>query len=196
MTDSSSSNSKWKEYVSEDPVAYGIDMDTWNTQQKRTWKAQERYLAYYSQHRTKGTSAVHAGVGRTTAHRWDVENVLGFAKRLEHADQHFLNQLETHALNVALQTKAGQSPILLLAMLNANLPDKYRPNVVVSDGTGKETLTELRSLSQELKEAKERRAAQVPPRADGDGGDKEVLALTEARAVVDRFVKGDTVAGD
>ena len=181
MTEGSNSNNGWEEYVSEDPKAYGIDMDEWNTQQKRTWESQERYLAYYSQHRTKGTSAVHAGVGRTTAHRWDVENVLGFAKRLEHADQHFLNQLETHALNVALQTKAGQSPILLLAMLNDNLPDKYRPNVTVDDGTARETLEELRSLS------KTHKASRAPGQARGDGDDDQRV-VREAALIVDSVV--------
>ena len=48
------------------------------------------------------------------------------------------------ALERVRAQKPSDSPILLITLLNANLPEKYRPNVVVSDDTtAKQLLAKL-----------------------------------------------------
>ena len=44
---------------------------------------------------------------------------------------------------------AKSNPVLLITLLNANLPHKYRPTVVMTDDTAKGVLTELRKLAKE-----------------------------------------------
>ena len=39
--------------------------------------------------------------------------------------------------------------MLLITLLNANLPMKYRPTVVMADDTAKSVLTELRKLAKD-----------------------------------------------
>ena len=44
---------------------------------------------------------------------------------------------------------AKSNPVLLIALLNANLPEKYRPTVVMNDDTAKSVMSELRKLAKE-----------------------------------------------
>ena len=44
---------------------------------------------------------------------------------------------------------AKSNPVLLITLLNANLPMKYRPTVVMADDTAKSVLSELRQIAKE-----------------------------------------------
>ena len=45
----------------------------------------------------------------------------------------------------------GQNALVLLALLNANLPDKYRPNAVAPSETMTETLSAMKQATREFK---------------------------------------------
>ena len=50
---------------------------------------------------------------------------------------------------------AKSNPVLLITLLNANLPMKYRPTVVMADDTAKSVLSELRQIAKESPVASE-----------------------------------------
>ena len=111
-----------------------------STQQQNAWKSQERYLEQMARTRTHSHAAQYAGIHRDTAHKWRQNDYLGFVSRLATAEATFCDMLEGHALDTALATKPGQSPILLITLLNANLPEKYRQATGLSEDTAKQLL--------------------------------------------------------
>ena len=117
--------------------------------QKRSWRNQDKFLSCYSETRSKTTSCIYAGVQYRTVMKWQKENYCGFAERLEESDFQFCESLEQLALERVKLQDAKSNPILLITLLNANLPMKYRPTVVMSDDTAKDVLKELRSLSKD-----------------------------------------------
>jgi|TARA_Y100000310_G_C20421229_1_gene686779 hypothetical protein len=84
--------------------------------------------------------------------KWQKENYFGFMERLEEADFQFCESLEQLALERVKMQDAKSNPILLITLLNANLPMKYRPTVVMNDDTAKDVLRELRTLSKDSPE--------------------------------------------
>ena len=108
--------------------------------QKTTWDKQERYLVQIRKTRTHSHAAEYAGIHRDTALKWRNNDYLGFVSRLAEAEATFCDMLEGHALDTALATKPGQSPILLITLLNANLPEKYRQATGLSEDTAKQLL--------------------------------------------------------
>ena len=86
--------------------------------------------------------------------RWLKDNIYGFADRLEEADLEFCENLEQLALERVKMQTAQSNPVLMIALLNANLPSKYRPTVVVADDTAKDVMRELRSLAKSLPDTK------------------------------------------
>ncbi len=88
-----------------------------------------------------------AGVARKTAEHWRRTDSLGFAGRLENAKGGFGDRLESLAWDMVKRMKPGQNPTLLICLLNATLPLKYRPAVQVDPATARDTLSELRQLA-------------------------------------------------
>ena len=120
--------------------------------QKRSWRNQDKFLSCYSETRSKTTSSSYAGVKYRTVMKWQKENYFGFMERLEEADFQFCESLEQLALERVKMQDAKSNPILLITLLNANLPMKYRPTVVMNDDTAKDVLRELRTLSKDSPE--------------------------------------------
>ena len=71
----------------------------------------------------------------------------------EDADFAFCEGLEQLALDRVRMQDAKSNPVLLIALLNANLPEKYRPTVVMNDDTAKSVMSELRKLAKETEKA-------------------------------------------
>ena len=108
---------------------------------------QGRFLEQYARTRTKTTAARYAGIHRTTVRLWEVNDTLGFRAKLAAASEVFTDSLEQFAVETAFQMKPNGSPILLLSLLNANLPEKYRSGMAERDDTVKNVLAELKQIS-------------------------------------------------
>ena len=63
--------------------------------------------------------------------------------------------MQDKAVELVKELKPGNSPLILIAMLNAHWPDKYRPNVVPTDDTAKELLDRLRGGGRRKDQASE-----------------------------------------
>ena len=116
---------------------------------KRQWRRQDKYLKSYQETRSKSVAAITSGVTYRTAMKWQKTNEFGFIERLEEADLMFCEGLEQLALERVKMHDAKANPVLLITLLNANLPNKYRPTVVMNDDVAKDVLRELRSLSKD-----------------------------------------------
>ena len=140
----------------------GINEEELSTRYRKVLKEQDRFLELYEKSRAKGTSAKGVGVVRETVRLWEKKDILGFKKRLEEADEKFCDTLEQKALALIDDMSVTNSPLLLITLLNANLPHKYRPNVIVPDETAKDMLQELRKLSKGQKVKKDSEDEQSP----------------------------------
>jgi len=113
----------------------------------KTSLRQEAFLAMFPKCGTISGTAKALGITPDSAHSWIKTNHLGFRDRMVEARQRFGEFLEDMALqrvmNPSFNGKIG-SDLLLIALLNANMPAKYRANQPVPDDTAKEILQELR----------------------------------------------------
>ena len=119
---------------------------------KRQWRRQTKYLTTYQETRSKTLSATSAGVSYRTTMKWQSSNEFGFTERLEDADFMFCENLEQLALDRVKMQDAKANPVLLITLLNANLPQKYRPSVVVTDDAAKDVLSQLRTIAKDTPE--------------------------------------------
>ena len=144
---------------------------------KRQWRRMTKYLNCYAETRSKTVSATAAGVSYRTAMKWQSNNEFGFTERFEDADILFCENLEQLALDRVKMQDAKANPVLLITLLNANLPQKYRPTVVMSDDTAKDVLKELRTIAKETPDP-------VPDSSISGNGSEEVSALDQVNSIL------------
>ena len=129
------------------------DIDTTNLTQ---WQHNElshqiAFLAAYGEHGTMNKASEQTGVNIATPHRWRKNDHFRFRDRLAMAHAKFCDSLEDKALELAKGLKPGQNSLILVTLLNANLPDKYRPNAVAPSETMTETLQAMKQATREFK---------------------------------------------
>jgi len=131
-------------------VHWDIQWDSLDVSARASFQAQERALKAYSQTRSDMAAATVAGVHRTTVLRWKRENYLRYRDRLFDADATFVTSLEKRMWD-RIGDPAGNrgSDILLMFALKAHAPKLYRELPAMDDETAKETLSQLRKLSQQ-----------------------------------------------
>ena len=112
-----------------------------------SWTRQEQVLEAFSALGNLTAACESAGVARKTAEHWRRTDALGFANRLENAKGGFGDRLESLAWDLVKKMKPGANPTLLICLLNATLPMKYRPAVQVDPVAARDTLSELRQLA-------------------------------------------------
>jgi hypothetical protein len=123
---------------------YGVDLSTLGLKERQTWDRQETFLAAYADAGSIRKAAPAAQISREAVRVWQRDDILKFKDRLEHAQHSFREMLQDKAIELVKELKPGNSPLLLIALLNAHWPDKYRPNVVPTDDTAKDLLAQLR----------------------------------------------------
>jgi hypothetical protein len=136
------------------------------------WDRQSRFLEALET--TPGI--VHAceasGVSKRTVNEWRQHDTLGFLVRMDGARESFADRLLALSWSLVQRLKPGQSPVLLLSMLNFYVAG-FRPATAPEPMDARTTLAELRALSASTP------ALSVPTVSD---------AVAEAEAVVrDRF---------
>ena len=127
-----------------------IDIKDLSLGKRKTYRRQDKFLKCYSETRSRSVSASFAGVSLSTISLWLRNDYLEFNERLDDADLKFCEGLEQLALERVRLQDAKSNPVLLITLLNANLPNKYRPTVVMSDDTAKGVMSELRKLAKDM----------------------------------------------
>ena len=117
--------------------------------ERETKVKQDAFLALYSRGSSLRAAAISAGTTRWTVKRWLDEDRYGFTDRFGHAQADFKDSLIEMAMGRLQEQKASDSPLLLITMLNAYIPEKFRPNTIATEEVAKETIKELRQLSKQ-----------------------------------------------
>ena len=131
-----------------------IDINKLPLGQRNTYRRQTKFLKVYEETRSKSVSASYAGVSPSTISKWLREDYLEFKQRYDESDTAFCEGLEQLALERVKMQDAKSNPVLLITLLNANLPEKYRPSAIMTDDTAKDVLSQLRKLAKETPPSK------------------------------------------
>ena len=113
-------------------------------------KKQDVFIAALAEWGTKKKALEIAKIPPSPYAKWDGGDY-EFSKRCEEARFSFGETLEGIALERVMNPDKGRgSDVLLLGLLNANMPKKYRPQTQLSDESAKELIHEWRKAAQEV----------------------------------------------
>ena len=111
---------------------------------------------------TVGAACATASVPRDTYYGWIKERGK-FSNDMDLARQNFAEQIEELALQrIRNPDKNRGSDVLLIALLNANMPAKYRPQSVMSEDSAKELIMEWRKVAKDGKKDEEVVGEELP----------------------------------
>ena len=130
-------------YPLEGTAAFG----TLTQQQKNTHNRQERFLAGFAAGGNITAGLKVAGIDRRTQELWRSKDVFGFRARFNAAHLDYCDALESKMQELIDELKPGNNPLILLARLNKEMPQSYRPGVQLADDTAKDVLDQLRKAS-------------------------------------------------
>ena len=95
-----------------------------------------------------------SGVPRKTYDVWNRDDP-EFSVSADLARRSFAESLEELALERVKNPEKGKgSDVLLLGLLNANMPHKFRPQLALNEDSAKELITEWRKAAKEVKRDK------------------------------------------
>jgi len=132
-----------------------IDLATLSTTHKRIYDTQEHFLKMYARCGTILNAAKATGISRPTVYAWQKQDTLGFAERFREARVVYRESLEDLAMSRLENPKGNQgSDLLLMAMLNAAWPEKYKKHEEKRNEAGRETLDTLKQMQRDWKKKK------------------------------------------
>ena len=121
--------------------------------QQDTWKDQDRFFNAFVKCGTRYTACHVASISIGLPYYWADHDLLNFNARYALAEKAWADYLEQVAFDrIESPDKNRGSDLLLITMLNAYKPDRYKPALVVNDSALKETLDTLRLLKRKLRE--------------------------------------------
>ena len=134
-----------------------------NAQRKEdSQKRKDSFLNAYEEHGTIRSSCALAGIARATYSDWLAHDMV-FAKEMDRRRQAFGEKLEEIALERVQNPGQGKgSDVLLLGLLNANLPSKYRPQFAMTEDTAKDLIIEWRKAASDIKKEAVEKPAELP----------------------------------
>ena len=111
-------------------------------------KAKDNFIKGLLEYGTVRNGCKVAKISRPTYHLW-MNNDHEFAERVADARQEFGEKLEEVIVGIVLDPEAvRKSPVLAITLLNANLPNKYRPAAIMQEETARDLLKEWRRAAQ------------------------------------------------
>jgi hypothetical protein len=127
-----------------------------------TRKRKEKFLNAYEENGTIRSACMIVGIARNTYTDWVVHDFV-FSKEMDRRRQAFGEKLEEIALDRVQNPGQGKgSDILLLGLLNANLPSKYRPQFAMTEDTAKDLIIEWRKAAKEVSKEAAEKPAELP----------------------------------
>lgn len=132
------------------PATGDFDPETLSHNQRRTWDVQESFLQAFGPTGTVLAATEQLGMRRRLIYEWLQRDSLGFRERFRLAEHHFresLVNMATERLRSASPNSKVGSDILLITMMNAFYPEKFKPQLVMQDSGAKEVLGALKQLT-------------------------------------------------
>mgnify|MGYP003137164845 FL=1 len=119
-------------------------------EQYRTVEGKRLFLKGIANTGTIIRGCEYAGISRETARMWMKDP--DFAERVSEARMEVGEQLEETALSLVRDpATAVRSQVLLMFLLNGNMPQKYRPAAVMQEDAAKDLMKELRETMKTAK---------------------------------------------
>ena len=116
-------------------------------------------------------------MSRNTVWSWQKNDIHGFAKKYEKGKEEFREYLQDIAVDRVKDQKPNDNPVLLITLLNAHWPEKYRPGSTGADNAAKEIMSEWKKWVKQSKKT-------TPP-ADEEKSDSQ-QAVEEAQQILAR----------
>ena len=124
-------------------------IDSLSKVDRNTWDGQELYFVAFGRCGTLTKSAGAAGIHRETVRRWETDDKFSFRQRIRDAQHAYQDYLENLALERVENPKGNTGgDTLLIALNNANNPEKWRGSTVTME------------LSDEMRDFMQRRQAE------------------------------------
>ena len=103
-------------------------------------------IATLEEYGTVRKACAVSGISRKTYDHWQ-KNDPEFSQSMDLARRSFAESLEELALDRVRNPEKGKgSDVLLLGLLNANMPHKFRPQLAMNEDSAKELIVEWRRL--------------------------------------------------
>jgi hypothetical protein len=138
---------------------------------EETMANQDAFIAAYVEVGSLRTACNAIGVSRSTVVTWNNKDTYGFRARYSQAKEIFREYLQDLAVGRVQDQKPNDNPVLLITLLNAHWPEKYRRDGQVASNGVKEMMVEWKkwvkdnsgrsSKDREITEAQEARRTAV-----------------------------------
>ena len=112
---------------------------------KNTSARKQAFLTAYAKCGTVTSAARSIGISPATPYDWLKHNTDDFKANFEQAKQSFADSLESLAFD-RVQTR-DTNDVLLITLLNAHKPEKYRPNTQGTNEQASEVIAKLTKLT-------------------------------------------------
>ena len=112
---------------------------------KNTTARKQAFLVAYAKSGTVTAACRSVGINPSTPYEWLKHNTDDFKANFEQAKQSFADSLETIAFE-RVQTR-DTNDVLLITLLNAHKPEKYRPNTQATNEQASEVIAKLTKLT-------------------------------------------------
>ena len=111
---------------------------------------QDLFLRMYEKIGVITRTCQSVGLHKDTVRVWKTNDIHGFRQRFLDAHMTFTESLEELAYDRVKQQKPSDNPTLLIALLNANHPDKYRPQSGNTDEAARDLMVEMKKSFKNL----------------------------------------------
>ena len=111
---------------------------------------QDVFLKAYEKFGVITRACESIGLHRDTVRKWKTHDWYGFRERFFDSHMVFTESLEELAINRVKVQKPSDNPTLLIALLNANHPDKYRPQSGTTDEAARDLMVEMKKSFKNL----------------------------------------------
>ena len=120
------------------------------------------FLKAIEEHGTVLSACRVSGIPRGTYNTWQRTDP-DFVRDLGFSRMSFAESLEDLALNrVRNPDKNRGADVLLIGLLNANMPQKYRPQIAMSEDSAKDLIHEWRTAAREVKKDAPAEGVEIP----------------------------------
>jgi hypothetical protein len=143
-------NVSGEELVESELEVWGYSIQSISHMDLIKWRKMELFLVAF---RVRGTvkaalAAMPTPISRRIVELWRSNNTLQFGERFQLAHEDFADSQEELIYELNAQIKPGQTPLSILATLNANRPAKWRANVQVTHELGAKVMSALQAAQQ------------------------------------------------
>jgi len=139
--------------------SYGLDVDSFDTVQRRMWDDQQAFLGNYAKAGTVLNAARAAHVSRQTVYNWQNSRALAFKERFKAAKESFRESLEDIMFQRLRDPKTH--PVLLIFALKAHWPEKYRDDATPPDNSARDVLDAITERARQRMHNNERPVLRV-----------------------------------